>query len=135
MPILLKLIHIFHLNPFFSGIPQRNLCIFRIDVPFKTIIFGFQAHYYLPSGANFKVYRLLKRILWLQPDTERLVDQSSSQCKFLFKIMFLTQSTLVLILGSLVKYKFEVIKSFRATSAIPKLIFYLYFVGEIGFQM
>lgn len=114
---------------------RETSVIFRIDVPFKTIIFGFQAHYYLPSGANFKVYRLLKRTLWLQPDTERLVDKSSSQCKFLFKIMFLTQSTLVLILGSLVKYKFEVIKSFRATWAIPKLIFYLYFVGEIGFQM
>lgn len=108
--------------PFFSGIPQRNPCIFRIDVPFKTIIFDFQALYYLPSGANFKVYRLLKSILWLQPDTERLADQSSSQYKFLFKIMFLTQDTLVHILGSLVKYKFEVIKSFRATSAIPKLI-------------
>lgn len=49
--------------------------------------------------------------------------------------MFFTQSTLVVILGSLVKYKSEVIKSFRATSAIPKLIFYLNFVGEIVFQI
>lgn len=122
------------LNPFFSAIQQRNLCIFRIDVPFNTIIFSFQAHYYLPSGANFKVYSLLKNLYGFSQILKGLYI-SHHHTRFLFKIMFFSQSTLVVILSSLVKYKSEVIKSFRATSAIPKLIFYLYFVGEIVFQV
>lgn len=104
------------------------------DVPFKTIIFGFQVHYYLPSGTNFKCIEASKQNSWPQPDTGKVWSPSSLQYKFLFKIMFFTRRTLVPVLGSFVKYKVEVIKCLGATSAISKIISPLYLTAEIKFQ-